>query len=230
MDIKRLIFFFVAALFMGGCVSPKIVREETEWSNFRWNHECDKSRPRILFIGNSISLGYVPEITTQLEGIANCDHLATSRSIKDPSLLKETKIAMGKYNHTVIHFNNGLHGWHLDSVQYGEGLEKYVKYLMAHKSKTCKLVYALNTPVSSENPDQKFDLERNQVVLARNRVAREIMQKYDIPIIDLYDLMEPELDKYIIEKGNLHYKEEGYKKMAEKISGEISRFLYKKDK
>jgi hypothetical protein len=220
-----LLTLVILGMLLGSCVSQKPIREDIEWSNFRWNHESDKSKPRILFIGNSISLGYVPEITSLLNNIANCDHLATSRCIEDPALFKETKIAMGKYNHAVIHFNNGLHGRHLSNEQYREGLEKYVKFLISHKSRKCILIYSLTTPVSSKNPEIKLDPVRNQVVLDRNRIAMQIMAKYNIPVIDLYILMEPELDSYIIEKGNLHYNKKGYKMMAEKISGMISKQL-----
>jgi hypothetical protein len=106
-------------------------------------------------VGNSISLGYVPVVSSLLEGKANCDHLATSRSIEDPSLFKETRIAMGRYKHTVICFNNGLHGWHLDSAQYENGLRKYVRFLKSNKTRECILVYLLTTPVSSEKEGEK---------------------------------------------------------------------------
>ncbi len=227
MKLKTFLVFSVLGLILEGCISQKTIHEDIEWSNFRWNHESDNSKPRILFIGNSISLGYVPEITTMLEGKANCDHLSTSRSIADPALYKETKSAMGKYNHVVIHFNNGLHGWHLTNEQYKKGLERYVKYLISHKSKDCILIYSLTTPVSSKEAGQKLDPVKNQVVLDRNRIASGIMKKYNIPLIDLYRLMELELDRYVIKKGNLHYNKAGYKVMAEKITEEIIKLMEK---
>ena len=91
MKLKIFVILSVFASIFWSCVSHKTIREDIEWSNFRWNHENDRSKPRVLFIGNSISLGYVPEITSRLEGKINCDHLATSRCIEDPALIQETR-------------------------------------------------------------------------------------------------------------------------------------------
>lgn len=103
-----------------GCATQRITPEPIEWSDFRWEQESATDKPRVLFIGNSISVGYFPFVSEMLKEQANCDHYATSRSVEDSALYRETKIAMGNYNHKVIHFNNGLHGWHLNSAQYKE--------------------------------------------------------------------------------------------------------------
>ncbi len=209
------------------CVTQKVVRETIEWSDFWWANEPDITKPRVLFIGNSISRGYYKAVSDKLSGKANSDRYATSRSIADPALIKETKVAMGKYNHVIIHFNNGLHGWHLDGEQYEEGLRKYVKFLKSHKSKDCTLIYSLTTPVPSGEVGVKLDPERNQVVLERNRIARKVMAENSIPVIDLYGLMEPEIEKYSASKGNVHYNKDGYERLADRISGEILKLLAK---
>lgn len=227
--MKNKIFILLSLLliFFVGCKSQKITHEDIEWSDFWWTHESDTSKPRVLFIGNSISKGYFSAVSAILTDKANCDRYSSSRSIADPALLKETKIAMGKYHHAVIHFNNGLHGWHLTNEQYEKGLREYVKFLKANKSKDCVLIYSLTTPVSSKEPGVKLDTVRNQVVIDRNRIARKIMQENGIQVIDLYGLMEPDLEKYNSSKGDLHYNEEGYKKMAEQISDEILKQIEK---
>ena len=65
------------------------------------------------------------------------------------------------------------------------------------------------------------------MVLERNRIAMKIMEENNIPVIDLYGLMEPELEKYNASKGNVHYKHEGYQKIADFISGEIKKMFLK---
>jgi hypothetical protein len=227
MRYRILIVLPLLALFACGCVSQKITREDTEWSDFWWSHEPDGSKPRVLFIGNSITRGYFQAVSAKLAEKVNCDRYCSSRSIEDPSLFRETKIVMGKYNHTVIHFNNGLHGWHLTGEQYEKGLRKYVRFLMANKSRNCNLVYSLTTPVSSKEPGVKLDPERNQIVTERNAVALKVMKENGIEVIDLYGLMEPELEKYSSSKGDLHYKKEGYEMMAQKIGGEILKLITK---
>lgn len=218
--------FLLLTLILQGCNSTKdVIRENIEWSDLWWENEPDTSKPRVLFIGNSITRGYFKKVSSKLSEKANCDRYATSRSIADPSLIKETKIAMGKYGHSVIHFNNGLHGWHLNGKQYEEGLRKFVKFLKKHKSKNCKLLYALTTPVPSKEPDLKLDPKRNGIILERNMIARQVMAENGIQVIDLYELMVTELEKYSVSKGDVHYKQEGYERLAEKISGVIGRLL-----
>ena len=217
----KILLALTALILLGGCTSQKITREDIEWSDFWWSHEPDTSKPRVLFIGNSISRGYYPAISAKLSGIVNCDRYSTSRSIEDPALLRETKIAMGKYHHAVIHFNNGLHGWHLTNDQYEKGLRKFVKFLKANKSKGSVLIYSLTTPVPSKDPALKLDPVKNQVVIDRNLIARRIMEENSIPVIDLYGLMEPQLEKFSGSKGDVHYNKEGYERLAERISNEI---------
>lgn len=227
MKHKILISLPILLIFLVGCISQKVTREDIEWSDFWWSHESDMAKPRVLFIGNSISRGYYSAISTRLSGKVNCDRYATSRSIEDPALFRETEIAMANYHHAVIHFNNGLHGWHLTNDQYEKGLRKYVKFLKSHKSKGCVLVYSLTTPYPSKEPGQKLDPVKNQVVIDRNMIARKIMDENSIAVIDLYGLMEPELEKYSGSKGDVHYNNEGYERLAEKISNEILKLIEK---
>ena len=214
-------------IFFSGCISQKIIREDTEWSDFWWTHESDISKPRVLFIGNSISRGYFSAVSAKLASKVNCDRYSSSRSIEDPALFKETKMAMAKYHHAVIHFNNGLHGWHLNSEQYEKGLRKYVKFLKSNKSKGCVLIFSLTTPFPSKESGVKLDPVKNQVVIDRNRIASMIMLENGIQVIDLYALVEPELEKYSGSKGNVHYNNNGYERLAEKISAEILKVIKK---
>jgi lysophospholipase L1-like esterase len=102
-----------------------------------------------------------------------------------------------------------------------------VKFLQSKKSKGCQLIYSLTTPYPSKEPGQKLDPVKNQVVMDRNRIARKIMEENDIPVIDLYGLMEPELEKYSGSKGNVHYNNEGYERLAKQISNEILKRIQK---
>ncbi len=216
---------FLAVIIYGCSTSKEVIREKIEWSDFWWENEPDTSKSRVLFIGNSITRGYFGIVSSNLSKKVNCDRYATSRSITDPALIRETKIAMSNYNHSVIHFNNGLHGWHLNGKEYEDGLRKFVKFLKARKSKECKLLYSLTTPVPSKETDLKLDPERNGIVKERNNIASRVMRENGIRIIDLYGLMEPELEKFTASKGNVHYSKEGYEKLARHISTIIEELL-----
>ena len=227
MKNRNLIILPLCLLLFGSCITTKITRENIEWSDFWWENEPDASKPRVLFVGNSITMGYYPAVSAKMAEKVNCDRYCTSRSIEDPSLMQETKIAMGKYKHAVIHFNNGLHGWHLTGEQYEKGLRKYVRFLMANKSRKCRLVYSLTTPVPSKEAGVKLDHERNKIVMERNSIALKVMKEYNVQVIDLYGLMEPEIEKYSRSKGDLHYKKEGYEMMSQKIGDEILKLIAK---
>lgn len=230
MKDRIIISLLISTLITCSCISQKITREDIEWSEFWWTHEQDMTKPRVLFIGNSISKGYFPKVSNKLEREVNCDRYSSSRSIEDPAFFKETKLAMAKYKHSIIHFNNGLHGWHLTKEEYEKGLNKYVKFLKSNKSSDCVLIYSLTTPYPSAEPGQKLHPINNQVVLDRNQVARKIMEENGIPVIDLYGLMEPELDSYSSSKGDVHYIDRGYEMMAELISERVLKLLEKTDR
>jgi hypothetical protein len=224
--MRSIVIMVMLAFVFQGCAPKKNIREGYEWADFFWRNEDNTEKPRVLFIGNSIVRQFYTTISPKLEKEGfNCDRYSSSRSIIDPALYQETKIAMAKYNHAIIYFNNGLHGWHLNAEQYGKGLRKYVKFLKSKKTNNAKLVFALTTPWPSDKPETKM-APRNQNLLNRNRVARKIMKEHNIPVIDLYGLVEPELEKYSKSKGDVHYNEKGIELMSAYISNELVK-LYK---
>src|SRR5690606_21120076 len=115
------------------------------------------------------------------------------------------------------------HGMHLTTEEYQKGLKKYVRFLKSKKARNSILIYSLTTPIPSAKQGEKLSPEPNQVVIDRNRVAREIMEENGIPVIDLYGVVEPELERYSSSKGDVHYNKEGYDLLAERISKEILR-------
>ncbi len=66
MKSKVLIVLSIYLLILGSCISQKITREDIEWSDFWWGHESDKTKPRVLFVGNSISRGYYSAVSTKI--------------------------------------------------------------------------------------------------------------------------------------------------------------------
>lgn len=221
MRYRIILIIAMMAFVFQGCTVQKNIREGYEWCDFFWRNEDNTKKPRVLFIGNSIVRQFYTTISPKLEKEGfNCDRYSSSRSIIDPALYQETKIAMSKYNHVIIYFNNGLHGWHLSAEQYGKGLRKYVKFLKSKKTKDAILVFALTTPWPSNKPGSRM-APRNQDVLQRNSVAIKIMKEYNIPVIDLYGLVEPELEKYSKSKGDVHYNQKGIELMSVYISNEL---------
>ena len=168
------------------------VRERIEWCQLRWNQAPDTSKPRVLLIGDSISVGYSGEVVKQLRRVANVDLMATSAAIDQPALAKMTRVALDSYDHAIIHFNNGLHGWHVSDADYAKHLEAYVQTLK-RLAPQAKLIWASSTSlVVSGNPAKLSP--KNATVVRRNRIAAEIMHANGIEIDDLYALVVGKAD------------------------------------
>jgi hypothetical protein len=199
-----------------------LVREQFEWTNIWCNNANDLILPRVLLIGDSIACGYSPIVIKQLQGKANVDRLGTSRSINDPVLIKETTLMLEDCNYIAVHFNNGLHGWHLDDEPYAKYLRQYTQ-LLQKLSNGAKLIWASTTPITVQDDTQNIDLEKNNKVLRRNALAEEIMQEYHIPISDLYQLV---LNKAELRGADgYHYNADGQRVQGEAISELLLQFL-----
>jgi len=219
---------FLATVVLGtmatanGQTAPQ--RETIEWCNLRWDNTNDQKLPRVLLIGDSISVGYGGVVKERLKGKANVDTLATSKAISDPGWLKETTYAIEGYRHAVIHFNNGLHGGHVTGQDYESSLRDYVKKLR-ELAPQAKLIWANTTPVPSSQKGVALDEKGNATALARNAIAGRVMKEAGIPINDLYSLVVGDIEKLTASKGNLHYNNKGKALQGQVVADAILKAL-----
>jgi hypothetical protein len=195
-------------------------REGTEWAILRWQQAPDTKLPRVLLVGDSISNGYASHVTGLLQGQANVDLLATSKSVCDPAFVLELTLATDGYKHAVIHFNNGLHGWHLTDAQYEAGLRRMVAKLR-ELSPQAKLVWGSSTSTVTL-PDKQLDSKANATVLRRNEIAARVMTELGIPIDDLYAAIVDHCDWH---SDSLHFNAEGYAALAASVVKSVTPFL-----
>ena len=203
------------------------VREYTEWCRLHWSSAPDTSRPRVLLIGDSIVVGYHGEVSKLLKGKANVDMLATSKCIADPAFLKETELATEGYDHDVIHFNNGLHGWHVTEEEYASHLARYVKQLRRLAPKA-KLIWGSTTPVSVSRDPTKLSPQKNPRVIRLNRIAADVMQANHIPINDLYGLVVGKADLRAAD--GFHYNRKGHAVQGKAVAEMVRQALEKRGK
>lgn len=191
-----------------------IMREKYEWSNIWWDCADDMSLKRILLIGDSISAGYTQTVIDRLQGVMHVDRLANSRGINDPALLKELTYMLGEYQYSAIHFNNGLHGFHIPDEVFASSL-RYMVQVLTQYGQGARLVWATATPVTVPGDPSTLDEEKNAIVLRRNALAADIMQDYKISINDLHSVAagRPELSL----GDGFHYKEDGYALLGEAV-------------
>jgi lysophospholipase L1-like esterase len=184
----------------------------------------DPSLPRVLLIGDSISMGYTLPVRTALKGKANV-HRPSENCGPTTRGLEELDHWLGKGRWDVIHFNFGLHdlklvdGKHLVSPEdYEKNLRAIVKRL---QQTGATLIWCSTTPV----PDKTSNPPRsNDDVLAYNAVAKKVMEENRIPIDNLYEFALPRLKK-IQRPANVHYTAKGYQVMAGHVAEDIGKAL-----
>ncbi len=181
------------------------IRERIEWIDI-WVTDADKhDLPRVLLIGDSIARGYFNDAEKKLAGKAYCARLATSKCVSAPSFSDEVQLLLKQYKFDAIHFNNGLHGWGYSEAQYQDGLLEFLETVKKHAG-DAKLIWATTTPMRESSNLQTFT-ERNARVKARNQIAAKIMKAHNIPINDLYGLVEQHPEWH--SKDGVHFNGEG---------------------
>ncbi|HWQ52601.1 MAG TPA: SGNH/GDSL hydrolase family protein [Bryobacteraceae bacterium] len=177
--------------------------------------------PRVLLIGDSISVGYTLPVRELLKGKANVHRIPVNGG---PTIrgLEQIEQWLGDGKWDLIHFNWGLHDLRTDADgKHQVPLEDYqrnLRQLVDRLNKTgARLIWASTTPV----PDAKLNPPRkNSDVIAYNMAARRIMEEKGIPIDDLYGFALPRLASIQL-PANVHYSKEGSQVLAERVAASI---------
>jgi len=183
--------------------------------------------PRVLLIGDSISIGYTLAVREALAGKANVHRPSTNCG---PTIrgLESLDAWLGSGRWDVIHFNWGLHDLRFDDAGKQQvplaDYEKNMRELVARLKKTgATLIWCATTPV----PEVSKPLRKNSDVLAYNAVAKKIMDENGIRIDDLYAFALPRI-KDIQLPSNVHFSPEGSKVLAQQVAASIAEVLSKK--
>ncbi|HYW78295.1 MAG TPA: SGNH/GDSL hydrolase family protein [Thermoguttaceae bacterium] len=183
----------------------------------------DAALPRVLLIGDSISIGYTEAVRELLAGKANVQRAPTNCG---PTIsgLDSLDAWLGDRPWDVIHFNWGLHDLKFIGDERQVPLDQYEKNLrtlVATLKKTgATLVWCSTTPV----PEKSSPPRKNEDVLAYNAVAKTIMEEAKIAIDDLYGFALPQIEK-IQRPSNVHFTPEGSKVLAKQVAGSIEKAL-----
>ena len=186
----------------------------------------DPQLPRVLLIGDSISIGYTPAVRDALKGKANVHRNAGNAESTVTGLAKlGAWLGDGKWD--VIHFNWGLHD--LKHFKNGkldpagpvwvslEDYEKNLRELVARlKATGAKLVWASTTPVPEGSGGRDAGIE-----LKYNEAAARVMTDAGVPTNDLHALVVPKLAEVQLPK-NVHFKPDGSRLLGEKVAAAIT--------
>ena len=185
----------------------------------------DPLLPRVLLIGDSISIGYTLPTRELLAGKANVHRIATNGG-PTTNGVQNLKKWLGEGKWDVVHFNFGLHDIKRDAEGQQqvplEAYEKNLRQMVTQLKKTgARLIWANTTPV----PDGKFTPPRSdRDVVAYNQVAREIMDEHGVQMNDLYALCQPRLSD-LQRPANVHFTDEGSRVLAEQVAAAITMAL-----
>jgi acyl-CoA thioesterase-1 len=197
----------------------------------------DPKLPRVLLIGDSISIGYTVPVREKLAGKANVHRpltncAATINGLKElDKWLGDPNTPAGKWD--VIHFNWGLHDlkYHdgkgviqpvdkgtqqVPVADYEKNLHTLVKRL---KQTGATLIWASTTPVP-EGTVGRIPADARKY----NEVAARVMKDEGVETDDLYAFAEPKLAEIQL-KANVHFSAAGYDALAGAVARSIEKAL-----
>ncbi len=197
------------------------VQEDIEWCDVWLPHLNEHRLPRVLLIGDSITKGYYSQVEELLEGAAYVGRIATSRSVGDIVLLRELDAVLEHNRFDIIHFNNGLHGWHFSEIEYQRHFPALLATLGKHQPQA-KLIWATTTPMRVAGDLPKFD-SRTERVQKRNEIALQFAQKAGIFVNDLFQIAHAHTD-YFSDDG-VHFNAAGTSALAAPVAAAIRAML-----
>jgi len=198
--------------------------------------DANAKLPRVLIIGDSISIGYTPHVARLLEGKARLERIKPNGG-DSGNVLAHLKEWIGDTQYDLIHVNCGLHDLKYTAAkqsfqQSPEQYEKNLRAILAYKSgeKQPQWIFATTTPIVDERHAQrKAGFDRfNKDVLKYNEIALRVAQQASVPVTDLYQAVQDAGREKMLSKDGTHYTDEGYQMLARHVAAGIEKHLPKK--
>jgi acyl-CoA thioesterase-1 len=188
--------------------------------------------PRVLLIGDSISMGYTLPVRERLRGRANV-HRPAENCGDTARGLQRLDVWLGDGRWDVIHFNFGLHdlkyvddkgtlvppekGRQVHSVaQYEQNLRAIVARL---KRTGATLVFATTTPVPAGSSGRVAQDE-----LRYNEAARRVMKENGVAVDDLHAFVVPRQTQ-LQRPNNVHFTDAGSGALADQVVASLAPWL-----
>jgi lysophospholipase L1-like esterase len=187
----------------------------------------DPKLPRVLLIGDSISMGYTVPVRKLLEGKANV-HRVPENGGPTTHGLKNLDRWLGEGKWDVVSFNWGLHDLKVDREgKYQVAIDDYEKNLrslVARLKKTgAKLIWVSTTPV----PEGKLSPVRKPGDEVKyNAIAKKVMEENGVAVNDLHAFAAARL-REIQMPANVHFTKAGSEVLGKEVASVIEAALKK---
>jgi lysophospholipase L1-like esterase len=185
--------------------------------------------PRVLLLGDSVSIGYTLPVRKLLEGKANV-HRNAITNVSSQLAAESVFEWLGNKKWDVIYFNFGAYDLAIEKDgamavppdRYEANLRLIIAKLRAH-SPGARLIFATTTPVPTEQIRSKFKfLTENSE--AYHMIAAKVMRDNGVTISDLRTLVTPRLAEWQIPE-NIHFRPAAYDAIAHEVADRVTSAL-----
>jgi hypothetical protein len=195
--------------------------EEVEWTwEVRPEHP-DPKLPNVLLLGDSVSRNYFPTVSKKLNGIANVYLMATSATVGDPRLGRQISefAVMEGVHFSVVHFNNGMHGWNYGEAEYKRGFPHFVHSVRKLVGRRGVLIWATTTAVKRDYPEGPT----NKRIDTRNTIAMSLLPSNGIEVDDQHSLMLQHQNRY---QDSVHFDASGAELQGDQAAALIKNAIH----
>lgn len=210
------IFLFLAL------VVPSFAQESNEAGK-----KTGPGLPKVLLIGDSISIGYTDSVRLLLQQQAEVHRIPGNGQSTDFGL-ENIEAWLGNEKWDVIHFNWGIWDTHIvDGKAIRNAPEVYAANLRAlvqrMKCTGATLVWASTTPVAFDLYENGLGVEKKSIPIY-NDTASQVMREFQVPIDDLYTHALPRLLELQTRDG-VHFTQVGSEFLADGVANSIRQAL-----
>jgi len=189
--------------------------------------KTERPLPRILYYGDSISMGYGGRFTELMKDKAYCYHWCHFVGGVDHFPAAAFEAAAGVAPFDVIVFNNGLHSlsWTPEKATDAQ-IEAVVRNMVQAFRKgapKARLVWASTTPHTAKGRPVAGLGELNPVVVRINTLAEKVIRAEGVESVDLYALLKDRLE--LAAGDQYHWSGEAYQLIAEALQKQCDALL-----